>query len=62
MILFEPGSKCLIDGKTEAIILKSFNKAQTKFIIEIPNTSVQIVERERISPVAAVAAAVVPAI
>lgn len=61
MIHFEPGSKCLIDGKTEAIILKSFNKAQTKFIVEIPNTSVQIVERERISPVAA-AAAVVPAI
>jgi len=53
MILFEPGSKCLIDGKTEAIILKSFNKAQTRFIIEIPGTSVQIVERERISPVAA---------
>lgn len=58
MIIFEPGSKCLIDGKTEAIILKSFNKAQTKFIVEIPGTSVQIVERERISPapLAAVAA------
>ena len=60
MILFEIGSKCLIDGKTEAIILKSFNKAQTKFIIEIPGTSVQIVERERISPIPA-AAAPVPA-
>jgi len=58
MIHFEPGSKCLIDGKIEAIILKSFNKAQTKFIIEIPGTSVQIVERERLSPVAAVAASV----
>lgn len=56
MIVFEPGSKCLIDGKTEAVILKSFNKAQTKFIIEIPGTSVQIVERERISPLPAVAA------
>ena len=53
MIFFEPGSKCLIDGKTEAVILKSFNKAQTRFIIEIPGTSVQIVERERISPVPA---------
>ncbi|MEJ1240886.1 hypothetical protein WBG78_22260 [Chryseolinea sp. T2] len=60
MILFEIGSKCLIDGKTEAVILKSFNKAQTKFIIEIPGTSVQIVERERISPLPA-AAAPVPA-
>lgn len=56
MIVFEPGSKCLIDGKTEAVILKSFNKAQTKFIIEIPGTSVQIVERERISALPAVAA------
>lgn len=53
MILFEPGSKCLIDGKTEAVILKPFNKSQTRFIIEIPGTSVQIVERERISPVPA---------
>lgn len=61
MILFEPGSKCLIDGKTEAVILKSFNKAQTRFIIEIPGTSVQIVERERLSPVA-LAAAPVPAL
>lgn len=61
MILFEIGSKCLIDGKTEAVILKSFNKAQTKFIVEIPGTSVQIVERERISPVPA-AAAPVPAL
>ncbi|MGC3943643.1 MAG: hypothetical protein QM762_03740 [Chryseolinea sp.] len=61
MILFEIGSKCLIDGKTEAVILKSFNKAQTKFIIEIPGTSVQIVERERISPIPA-AAAPVPAV
>lgn len=58
MILFEPGSKCLIDGKTEAVILKSFNKAQTKFIVEIPGTSVQIVERERLSH----APATVPAI
>jgi hypothetical protein len=58
MILFEIGSKCLIDGKTEAVILKSFNKAQTRFIVEIPGTSVQIVERERISPVPATAAAV----
>jgi hypothetical protein len=58
MILFEIGSKCLIDGKTEAVILKSFNKAQTRFIIEIPGTSVQIVERERISPVPAAATAV----
>jgi hypothetical protein len=61
MILFEIGSKCLIDGKTEAVILKSFNKAQTKFIIEIPGTSVQIVERERISPIPA-ASVPVPAI
>ena len=53
MTLFEPGSKCLIDGKTEAIILKAFNKAQTRFIIEIPGTSVQIVERERLSHVPA---------
>lgn len=53
MNFFEPGSKCLIDGKTEAIILKSFNKAQTRFIIEIPGTSVQMVERERLSPVVA---------
>jgi hypothetical protein len=60
MILFEPGSKCLIDGKTEAVILKSFNKAQTRYIVEIPGTSVQIVERERISRVP-IAAAVVPA-
>jgi hypothetical protein len=58
MILFEIGSKCLIDGKTEAVILKSFNKAQTKFIIEIPGTSVQIVERERISAIPAAAAPV----
>lgn len=58
MTLFEPGSKCLIDGKTEAVILKSFNKAQTKFIVEIPGTSVQIVERERLSH----APAIVPAI
>ena len=61
MILFEIGSKCLIDGKTEAVILKSFNKAQTKFIVEIPGTSVQIVECVRISPVPA-AAAPVPAL
>ncbi len=61
MTHFEPGSKCLIDGKTEAVILKAFNKAQTKFIVEIPATSVQIVERERISPVPA-ALATVPAL
>jgi hypothetical protein len=61
MIHFEPGSRCLIDGKTEAIILKSFNKAQTRFIVEIPGTSVQMVERERISPVPT-EAATVPAI
>jgi hypothetical protein len=61
MILFEIGSKCLIDGKTEAVILKSFNKAQTRFIIEIPGTSVQIVERERISPIP-VTASPVPAV
>jgi hypothetical protein len=48
MSSFEPGSKCLIDGKTEAIIVKSFNKAQTKFVVEIPKSSVQIIERERL--------------
>lgn len=58
MILFEPGSKCLIDGKTEAVILKSFNKSQTRFIVEIPGTSVQIVERERLSHMPAATASV----
>ncbi|MEO5979335.1 MAG: hypothetical protein ABIS36_11080 [Chryseolinea sp.] len=48
MSTFEPGEKCLIDGKTEAIIVKSFNKAQTKFIVEIPRSSVQLIERERL--------------
>jgi hypothetical protein len=49
---FEPGSKCLIDGKTEATILKSLNKAQTKFVVEILKTSVQIIERERLQSIA----------
>ena len=49
---FEPGSKCLIDGKTEATILKSLNKAQTKFVVEILKVSVQIVERERLQSIA----------
>jgi hypothetical protein len=47
---FEPGMKCLIDGKTEAIIVKSLNRTHTKYVVEIANVSVQMVERERLQP------------
>ena len=45
---FEPGEKCLIDGKTEGIIVKSFNRAHTRFVVEIPRSSVQLIDRERL--------------
>lgn len=44
----DAGVKCLIDGKIEAVIVKSLNRAFTRFVVEIPGKSVQTIERERL--------------
>lgn len=47
----EAGVKCLIDGKIEAIIVKALNRALSKFVVEIPGKSVEVIDRERLQPI-----------
>lgn len=45
---FQAGVKCLIDGKIEAIIVKSLNRAFSRFVVEIPGKSVETIDRDRL--------------
>jgi hypothetical protein len=46
-----PGNRYLLDGKAEVIVLKSSNRSNSSFVIETPSRSVEIVARERLSPI-----------
>jgi len=47
--LITPGSKCLLDGKTEVTVLKPSTRSNSSFTVEIPGESIQIVSIDRLS-------------
>lgn len=51
MANLKPGDKYLLDGKWEVVIVKPHNRLLTKYVVEIPGKSVELVEQGRLSPV-----------
>ena len=48
--LITPGSKCLLDGKTEVIVLKPSTRSNLSYTVEIPGKSIEMVSSDRLSP------------
>jgi hypothetical protein len=48
--LITPGSKCLLDGKTEVIVLKPSTRSNLSYTVEIPGKSIELVSSDRLSP------------
>lgn len=48
--LITPGSKWLLDGKTEVIIIKPSTRSNSSYTIEIPGQSIQMVATDRLTP------------
>lgn len=44
-----PGSKCLLDGKTEVIVLKPSTRSNLSYTVEIPGKSIELVSSDRLS-------------
>lgn len=44
-----PGSKCLLDGKTEVIVLKPSTRSNLSYTVEIPGKSIELVSRDRLT-------------
>ena len=49
--LITPGSKCLLDGKTEVIVLKPSTRSNLSYTVEIPGKSIELVSADRLSAV-----------
>jgi len=47
--LITPGSKCLLDGKTEVIVLKPSTRSNLSYTVEIPGKSIELVSSDRLS-------------
>jgi len=47
--LIIPGSKCLLDGKTEVIVLKASTRSNLSYTVEIPGKSIELVSSDRLS-------------
>jgi len=47
--LITPGSKCLLDGKTEVIVLKPSTRSNLSYTVEIPGKSIELVSFDRLS-------------
>jgi hypothetical protein len=47
--LIAPGSKCLLDGKTEVIVLKPSTRSNLSYTVEIPGKSIELVSSDRLS-------------
>ena len=47
--LITPGSKCLLDGKTEVIVLKPSTRSNLSYTVEIPGRSIEIVSSDRLT-------------
>jgi hypothetical protein len=47
--LIRPGSKCLLDGKTEVTVLKSSTRSNSSYSVEIPGQSIEMVSSDRLT-------------
>ena len=47
--LIVPGSKYLLDGKTEVIVLKRSTRSGLSYIVEIPGRSIEVVSSDRLT-------------
>ncbi len=47
--LIAPGSKCLLDGKTEVIVVKPSTRSNLSYTVEIPGKSIELVSSDRLS-------------
>jgi len=47
--LITPGSKCLLDGKTEVIVLKPSTRSNLSYTVEIPGRSIEMVSSDRLT-------------
>ena len=47
--LIAPGSKCLLDGKTEVIVLKPSTRSNLSYAVEIPGRSIETVSSDRLT-------------
>lgn len=47
----KPGEIYLLDGKKKVVIVKPHNRLLTKYVVEIPGQSVELVEQERLTPI-----------
>jgi hypothetical protein len=47
--IITPGSKCLLDGKTEVIVLKPSTRSNLSYTVEVPGKSIELVSRDRLS-------------
>lgn len=45
------GNRCLLDDKQEVTIVKPFNKAVTKYVVETASREVILVETRRLNPI-----------
>ena len=44
-----PGSKFLLDGTTEVVVLKPSTRSNSSYAIEIPGRSIEIVSADRLT-------------
>lgn len=51
MANLKPGDQYLLDGKWKVFIVKPHNRLLTKYVVEIPGKSVELVEQHRLTPV-----------
>ncbi len=47
--IFIPGSRCLLDGKTEVIVLKAITRSHSTYNVEIPGKSFETVAHDRLT-------------
>jgi hypothetical protein len=50
---FKPGQTCFLDGKTKVIVVKSFVRSLTKYLVRLPDTDFQLVDGARLTRVLA---------
>ncbi|PZR16218.1 MAG: hypothetical protein DI539_17850 [Flavobacterium psychrophilum] len=53
-LVINPGSRCLLDGKTEVVVLKPATRSYSTYNIEIPGKSIETVKRHRLKLINAV--------
>lgn len=47
--LITPGTKCLLDGHTEVIVLKAATRSNSSYAVEIPGRSIEMVASDRLT-------------